>query len=120
MEKSCAIDLRVAGLSPAGQLLIYFHNVFPVLTKTLCQRSSLVPKSASKLLYANCGTAQPAFAPPPPPPPPRSDWPVLVYTLCPGYGQWQWPSGLGFLSPQVMASGRSHKSPFWFPVGFWP
>ena len=37
MRKSCAIDLRVAGLSPAWQLLIYFHNVFPVLTKTLSQ-----------------------------------------------------------------------------------
>ena len=40
--KSCAIDLRVAGSNPAGQLLIYFHNVFPVLTKTLCRHSSLV------------------------------------------------------------------------------
>ena len=28
MGKSSAIDLRVAGSNPAGQLLIYFHNVF--------------------------------------------------------------------------------------------
>ena len=28
MGKSCAINLRVAGSSPAGQLLILFHNVF--------------------------------------------------------------------------------------------
>ena len=35
MGKSCAVDLRVAGSNLAGQLLIYFHNVFPVLTKTL-------------------------------------------------------------------------------------
>ena len=33
MGKSCTIDMRVAGSNPAGQLLIYFHNVFPVLTK---------------------------------------------------------------------------------------
>ena len=45
MGKSCAIDLRVAGSNPAGQLLIYFHNVFPVLTKTLCQHPSLAPRS---------------------------------------------------------------------------
>ena len=48
MGKSCAIDLMVADSSPAGQLLIYFHNVFPVLTKTLCQHLSLVPKSRIK------------------------------------------------------------------------
>ena len=29
------IDPRVAGSNPAGQLLICFHNVFPVLTKTM-------------------------------------------------------------------------------------
>ena len=34
MGKSCVIDLRVTGSNPAGLLLIYFHNVFPVLTKT--------------------------------------------------------------------------------------
>ena len=33
MGKSCTIDLRVAGPNLARQLLIYFHNVFPVLTK---------------------------------------------------------------------------------------
>ena len=37
MGKSCAIDLRVAASSPDGQLLIYFQNVFRVLTKTLCR-----------------------------------------------------------------------------------
>ena len=49
----------------------------------------------------------------------ESNWPVLVYSLCPGYGQWQWPSGLGFLSLKVMACGMSHIGPFWFRVGFW-
>ena len=44
------IDLRVAGSNPAGQLLIYFHNVFPVLTKTLCRHSNLVPRSRIKAL----------------------------------------------------------------------
>ena len=48
--KSCAIDLRVAGLNPAGKLLIYFHNVFPVLIKTLCRHSSLVLRSSIKAL----------------------------------------------------------------------
>ena len=46
MEKSCGIDLRVAGSRPAGQLLIYFHSIFPVLTKTLMSTfkfSSQVP-----------------------------------------------------------------------------
>ena len=38
----------VAGSNPAGQLLIYFHNVFPVLTKTLCRHSGLVPRSRIK------------------------------------------------------------------------
>ena len=31
-----------------------------------------------------------------------SDWPALVYSFGPGYGQWQWPSGAWFLSLQVM------------------
>ena len=48
MGKSCAIDLRVADSNPAGQLLIYFHNVYPVLTKTLCRHSSPVPRSRIK------------------------------------------------------------------------
>ena len=48
MGQSCTIDLRVAGSNPAGQLLIYFHNLFPVLTKTLCRHSSLVPRSRIK------------------------------------------------------------------------
>ena len=33
MGKSCAIDLRVAGSNPAGQLLIYVHNDFQFLQK---------------------------------------------------------------------------------------
>ena len=37
MGKSFAIDLRVAGSS---QLLIYFHNVFPFLTKSPCRLKS--------------------------------------------------------------------------------
>ena len=45
MGESCAIDPRVVGSNPAGQLLIYFQKLFPVLTKTLCQHSSLVPRS---------------------------------------------------------------------------
>ena len=48
MGHSCATDPKVAGWNPAGQLLIYFHNVFPVLTKTLCRHSSLVPRSRIK------------------------------------------------------------------------
>ena len=42
------IDLRVAGSNPAGQLLIYFHNVFPVLAKILCRHANLVPRSHIK------------------------------------------------------------------------
>ena len=48
-----------------------------------------------------------------------SDCPALVYSFGPGYGQWQWLSGLQFLSLQVMACGRSHIGPFWFLAGFW-
>ena len=47
-ENRALIDLRVAGSNPDGQLLIYFHNVFPVLTKTLCRHVSLVPRSRIK------------------------------------------------------------------------
>ena len=47
-ENRALIDLKVAGSNPAGQLLIYFHNVFPVLTKTLCRHASLVPTSCIK------------------------------------------------------------------------
>ena len=66
MGESCAIDLRVAGSNPAGQLLIYFHNVFPVLTKTLCQHSSLVPRShikafMCKLRHCSCRPSTPLF-----------------------------------------------------------
>ena len=48
MGRSCAIDLMLAGSSPAGQLLSIFHNVFSVLAKTLCRHSSLVPRSRIK------------------------------------------------------------------------
>ena len=50
MGKSCAVNLRVVRLNPAGQLLLYFHNVFPVLTKTLCRHASLIPRSLVKAL----------------------------------------------------------------------
>ena len=46
MGKLCANDMIVAGSNPAGQLLIYFHSVFPVLTKnsrSTCKFSSQVP-----------------------------------------------------------------------------
>ena len=62
--------LRAAGSNPAGQLLIYFHSVFPVLTKTLCRHSNLVPKSCINSLCANRGVAHPGLRPLPPPPPP--------------------------------------------------
>ena len=55
-------DLKVAGSNPAGQLLNYFHNIFPVLTK--------IPGSSSKLSCANRSFAHPGLRPPPPPPPP--------------------------------------------------
>ena len=42
MGKSCAIDLRVTGSNPAGQLLIYFRNVSQFL------RLNLVPRSCIK------------------------------------------------------------------------
>ena len=64
MGKSDAIDLRVAGSNPAGQLLIYFHNVSPALTRILCQHSSLFPGPASKLSCANRGVAHPSLQPP--------------------------------------------------------
>ena len=32
-ENRALIDLRIAGSNPAGQLLIYFHNVFQFLQK---------------------------------------------------------------------------------------
>ena len=63
MGKSCAIDLRVAGSNPAGQLMIYFHNVFPVLTKTLTtfKSSSQVPHQSFRAQTAALFT--PAFGP---------------------------------------------------------
>ena len=48
LENGALINLRVAGSNPAGQLLIYVHNVFPVLTETLCRHVSLVPRSRIK------------------------------------------------------------------------
>ena len=65
MGKSCAIDLRVAGSSPAGQLLIYFHNVFPVLRKTLCRHSSLVPRSGIKAFVRKPWCCSYRLCPPP-------------------------------------------------------
>ena len=47
-DNRALIDPRVAGSNPAGQLLIYFHNAFPVLKKTLCRHSSVVPRSRIK------------------------------------------------------------------------
>ena len=66
MGKSCAIDLRVEGSSPAGQLLIYFHNVFPVLTKTLCRYSDLVPRSRIKASVRRLRCCLPRPSPPSP------------------------------------------------------
>ena len=59
------IDPRVVGSNPIGQLLIYFHSVFPVLTKTLlCRHASLVPRSRIKAFVPNCGVAHPSLRPP--------------------------------------------------------
>ena len=69
-QNRALIDLRVAGSNPAGQLLIYFHNVFPVLTKTLCQHPSLVPRSRIKAFMRKPRRCSTRPSPPPPPPPP--------------------------------------------------
>ena len=58
----------IAGSNPAGQLLIYFHNVFPVLTKTLFRHSSLVQVPRQSLRAQTAALLTPASAPPPPPP----------------------------------------------------
>ena len=65
MGKSCAIDLRVTGSNPAGQLLIYFCNVFPVPTRTLCRHSSLVPRSRIKAFVRKLRRCSPLPSPPP-------------------------------------------------------
>ena len=78
--KSCAIDLRVAGSNPAGQLLIYFDNVFPVLTKALCRTSSLVPRSRIKAFVRKPRRCSPRRSPPPPPPDTRQRWSALPDT----------------------------------------
>ena len=65
--KSCIIDLRVEVSNQAGQLLICFHNVLPVLTtvlttvltKTPCRHSSLVPKSCIKAFMCKPGRCSP-------------------------------------------------------------
>ena len=64
MGKSCAVDLRVAGSSPPGQLLIFFHNVFSVLTKTLYRHSSLVPRSLIKDFVRSPRCCIPRLRPP--------------------------------------------------------
>ena len=64
-ENRALIDLRVAGSNPAGQLLIYFRNVLPVLTKTLCRHASLVPRSRIKAFVTNRGVALPGIRPSP-------------------------------------------------------
>ena len=66
-ENRALIDLRVAGSNPAGQLLIYFHNVFPVLTNTLCRHASLVPRSRIKVFVRKPRRCSPRLSPPPPP-----------------------------------------------------
>ena len=63
-ENRALIDLRVAGLNPAGQLLIYFHNVFPVLTKTLCRHGSLFPSPHQSFRAQTAALLTPAFGPP--------------------------------------------------------
>ena len=66
-ENRALIDLRVAGSNLAGQLLIYFHNVFPVLTKTLCRHASLAPRSGIKAFVRKPRRCSPWPSPPPPP-----------------------------------------------------
>ena len=63
-ENRVLIDLRVAGSNLAGQLLIYFHNVFPVLTKTQCQHASLVPRSRIKAFVRKLRLAHSGLRPP--------------------------------------------------------
>ena len=58
-ENHALIDLRVEGLNLVGQLLIYFHSVFPVLTKTLCRHASLVPKSRIKAFMSKLQRCSP-------------------------------------------------------------
>ena len=33
-----------------------------------------------------------------------SDWPALVYSFGPGYGQWQWPSRLWLVAGAIYRS----------------
>ena len=63
-ENRALIDLRVAGSNLAGQLLIYFHNFFSVLTKTPYRHSSLVPRSSIKARAQIAALLTPAFGPP--------------------------------------------------------
>ena len=65
MGKSCAIDLRIVSSNPAGQLLICFHNVLPVRTKTRCRHSSLVPRSRIKAFVRKPRHCSPRPSPPP-------------------------------------------------------
>ena len=58
-ENRVLLDLRVAGSNPAGQLLIYFRNVFLVLTKLQCRHTSLVPRSRIKTFVRKPGRCSP-------------------------------------------------------------
>ena len=62
--KSCDIGLRLAGSSQTGQLLILFHNVSSVLTKTPCQHSSQVPRSRIKAFMCRPRCCFPRLCPP--------------------------------------------------------
>ena len=64
-ENRALTDLRVAGLNPAGQLLIYFHNVFSSSYKnsmSTCKSSSQVPHQIFRAQTVALLT--PAFGPP--------------------------------------------------------
>ena len=62
-DNRALIDPRVAGSNPAGDLLIYFQNVFQVLTKTLSafKSSSQIPHQSFCAQTASLLT--PAFGP---------------------------------------------------------
>ena len=60
-------DPRVAGSNPAGQTIDLLPQSFPVLTKTICRHSSLVPRSRTipdqSFLAQTASLLTPAFAP---------------------------------------------------------
>ena len=65
MGKSCAIDLRVAASNPAGQLLIYFHNVFPVSSNSCSNKNSMSTFKSSSQVPHQSFRAQTAVLLPP-------------------------------------------------------